>query len=150
MASAVLTVENLTKSYGEKLLFENISFGVNAGDKVALIAKNGYGKSTLLNILTGRELADDGLVTFASEARVAYLPQAVEYAPHQTVEDYIHTAKMPETMDEWTYEQQVEEVLGKLDIRDMGRLMDTLSGGEQKKVALARMLLDDSNFLLLD
>ena len=75
MADALLTVENLTKSYGDKLLFDNISFGINAGQKTALIARNGYGKSTLLNILTGKTLQDEGKVTFSGEVKMAYLPQ---------------------------------------------------------------------------
>ena len=75
MADALLSVENLSKSFGDKMLFDNISFGVNAGQKTALIARNGYGKSTLLNILTGSVLPDDGRVTFAASTRMAYLPQ---------------------------------------------------------------------------
>ena len=75
MADALLTVENLTKSVGEKLLFDDISFGINAGQKTALIARNGYGKSTLLNILTGKTLQDAGKVTFRGDVRMAYLPQ---------------------------------------------------------------------------
>ena len=75
---ALLTVENLTKSFGDKLLFEDISFGINAGQKTALIARNGYGKSTLLNIITGKELPDSGKVTFRGDIKMAYLPQKRE------------------------------------------------------------------------
>ena len=102
MADALLTVENLTKSYGDKLLFDNISFGINAGQKTALIARNGYGKSTLLNILTGKTLQDEGKVTFSSEVKMAYLPQQPEMLPHQTLRSFVYSVERPEHEDEWT------------------------------------------------
>ncbi len=151
MADALLTVENLTKSYGDKLLFDNISFGINAGQKTALIARNGYGKSTLLNILTGKTLQDEGKVTFSGEVKMAYLPQQPEVAPHQTLRSFVYSVERPEHEDEWTFEQRIEEILSRL--RLDGKLdqpMDTLSGGEQKKAALSRILIDHTNLLLLD
>ena len=151
MADALLTVENLTKSYGDKLLFDNISFGINAGQKTALIARNGYGKSTLLNILTGKTLQDEGKVTFSSEVKMAYLPQQPEMLPHQTLRSFVYSVERPEHEDEWTFEQRIEEILSRLHLDSkMDQTMDTLSGGEQKKAALSRILIDHTNLLLLD
>ena len=151
MADALLTVENLTKSFGDKLLFEDISFGINAGQKTALIARNGYGKSTLLNIITGKELQDSGKVTFRGDTKMAYLPQNPDFHAHQTVRSFVEAAERPETVEPWDFEQRINEVLSRLEVdRLMDRPMDTLSGGEQKKVALSRILIDDTNLLLLD
>ncbi|MBQ9547109.1 MAG: ABC-F family ATP-binding cassette domain-containing protein [Bacteroidales bacterium] len=150
MADALLTVENLTKSYGDKLLFENISFGINAGQKTALIARNGYGKSSLLNIITGSVLQDEGRITFSREARMAYLPQNPHFGGHTTIRQYISSAEKAEDEDEWTYEHRVEEILSRLGINNLDQSIDTLSGGEQKKVALSRILIDNVNLLLLD
>ena len=151
MSDALLTVENLTKSFGDKLLFDNISFGINAGQKTALIARNGYGKSTLLNILTGKALQDDGKVTFRGDVRMAYLPQQPELMPRQTVRSFVYSAQCPEHEDEWTFEQRIEEIVSRLRLDDkLDQQMQTLSGGEQKKVALSRILIDDTNLLLLD
>ena len=151
MADALLTVENLTKSFGDKLLFEDISFGINAGQKTALIARNGYGKSTLLNIITGKELQDGGKVTFRGDTKMAYLPQNPDFHAHQTVRSFVEAAERPETVEPWDFEQRINEVLSRLEVdRLMDRPMDTLSGGEQKKVALSRILIDDTNLLLLD
>lgn len=151
MANALLTVENLTKSYGDKMLFDNISFGINAGQKTALIARNGYGKSTLLNILMGKTLQDSGKVTFRGDVRMAYLPQQPELLPHQTVRSFVYAAERPEHEDEWTFEQRIEEILSRLKLDSkLDQTMDTLSGGEQKKAALSRILIDHTNLLLLD
>ncbi len=162
MADALLTVENLTKSFGDKLLFEDISFGINAGQKSALIARNGYGKSTLLNIImtaTGQKgfntLQDSGKVTFRGDLKLAYLPQTDASIARRSgitkVRDYVYNVQRPETEDEWTFEQRMEEILSRMKVdRLLERPMETLSGGEQKKVALCRLLMDDSNLLILD
>ena len=158
MADALLTVENLTKSFGDKLLFEDISFGINAGQKSALIARNGYGKSTLLNILMTaygqhgyNTLQDSGKITFRGDLKLAYLPQSPEAYPHQNVRDFVYNIQRPETEDEWTFEQRVEEILSRMKVDTLlDRTMETLSGGEQKKVALCRLLMDDCNLLILD
>lgn len=151
MADALLTVENLTKSFGDKLLFDDISFGINAGQKTALIARNGYGKSTLLNILTGKTLQDAGKVTFRGDVRMAYLPQHPDLLPDQSVRSFVYAAERPEHEDEWTFEQRIEEILSRLRLDDkLDSPMRQLSGGEQKKVALSRILIDNTNLLLLD
>lgn len=158
MADALLTVENLTKSFGDKLLFEDISFGINAGQKSALIARNGYGKSTLLNIImtaAGQHgyntLQDAGKITFRGDLKLAYLPQSPESYPKQIVRDFVYSVQRPETEDEWTFEQRMEEILSRMKVDTLlDRPMETLSGGEQKKVALCRLLMDDCNLIILD
>ena len=158
MADALLTIENLTKSFGDKLLFEDISFGINAGQKSALIARNGYGKSTLLNIvITAAEqkgyntLQDSGKITFRGDLKLAYLPQSPEAYPKQLVRDFVYNVQRPETEDEWTFAQRMEEILSRMKVDTLlNRQMETLSGGEQKKVALCRLLMDDCNLLILD
>ena len=158
MADALLTVEGLTKSFGDKLLFEDISFGINAGQKSALIARNGYGKSTLLNIImtaAGQKgyntLQDAGKITFRGDLKLAYLPQSPEAYPKQIVRDFVYNVQRPETEDEWTFEQRMEEILSRMRVDSLlDRQIDTLSGGEQKKVALCRLLMDDCNLLILD
>ena len=158
MADALLTVEHLTKSFGDKLLFEDISFGINAGQKSALIARNGYSKSTLLNIIMTayghrgyNTLHDSGAITFRSDLRLAYLPQSPEAYPKQLVRDFVYNIQRPETEDPWTFEQRIEEILSRMRVDTLlDRPMDTLSGGEQKKAALCRLLMDDCNLLILD
>ena len=152
MADALLTVENLTKSFGDKLLFEDISFGINTGQKSALIARNGYGKSTLLNIImtaAGQRgyntLQDSGKITFRGDLKLAYLPQSPEAYPKQMVRDFVYNVQRPETEDEWTFEQRMEEILSRMKVDSLlDRPMETLSGGEQKKVALCRLLMDST------
>ena len=169
MADALLTVENLTKSFGDKLLFEDISFGINAGQKSALIARNGYGKSTLLNIImtaAGQRgyntLQDSGKITFRGDLKLAYLPQGglsssssftspTSPTSSTRVRDVVYNVQRPETEDPWTFEQRMEEILSRMRVDTLlDRQMETLSGGEQKKVALCRLLMDDCNLLILD
>ena len=176
MADALLTVENLTKSFGDKLLFEDISFGINAGQKSALIARNGYGKSTLLNILMTaygqrgyNTLQDTGKITFRGDLKLAYLPQNIVGSEQwtvgstraqslptthytlPTVKDFVYSVQRPETEDPWFFEQRMAEILSRMKVDTLlERSMETLSGGEQKKVALCRLLMDDCNLLILD
>ena len=122
----------------------------SAGQKTALIARNGYGKSTLLNILTGSVLPDEGRVTFATDTRMAYLPQNPVTNPSLTVREFVYSASPHAGEESWAFEQRVEEVLGRLRITNLDKPVGLMSGGEQKKAALCRILIDNVNFLLLD
>ncbi len=179
-----LTVENLSKSFGTKILFEKITFGLSKGDKTALVAPNGTGKSTLLKIIAGKEVQDTGEVMFQSDIKIGYLEQEPELNPDLTIQEYIsqgHTDLAnvvlryekaveaqaenfnEETQEEymrasaamdaagaWDYEQRLEQILSRLDIHNLERSINTLSGGEKKRVALAFVLLDDPDLLILD
>lgn len=151
MAEALLTIENLSKTFGEKVLFENISFGINVGQKTGLIARNGTGKTTLLNILAGNCIQDSGKITFRNNIKIAYLPQQSNTYPNERVRDFVYSAQKYETEESWEFEQRIDEILSRLKI-DMllDRTIDSLSGGEQKKVALSRILIDQSDLVILD
>lgn len=184
MAENYITVENLSKSYGEKPLFENIGFGINKGQKTALVAANGSGKSTLLKILAGKEPYDDGKLSFRKNISVAYLEQQPLQGVQASIMDVIFESDSPlmktvkryeqavravqrdpspkvqqeltnaisemDSISAWNYESEVKEILGKLQIDDLEQSVDTLSGGERKKVALCMVLLSNSEVLLLD
>ena len=184
MSDAILTVENLSKSYGEKELFSDISFGINAGQKTALIARNGTGKSTLLSILMGEQILDSGKITFRNDIRVAYLPQNPTMNPSQTLDSYIyssenkyiqtvsayekalkdiekehskaneealqHAINQMDATDAWSYENRIKEILFRLDIKDFDKPLGSFSGGERKKIALSKVLIDDTDLLILD
>ncbi len=179
-----LLVENLTKSYGEKLLFQNITFGIDGGRKVALIARNGAGKTSLLNIIIGKDIPDEGKVTFRKDIRMAYLPQNPELDEEASVLDvlfnsdnkYVQIIKryehvlekikkqddentqqeMHEIIEEmdkhqcWDYENRVKEILFKLNVTDFEQKIKYLSGGQRKKVALSKVLIDEVDLLILD
>ncbi len=142
-----LLVENITKSYGEKILFENLTFGIDRGQKVALISKNGAGKSTLINIIMGKSLADDGKVTFRKDIRVAYLPQNPLLEENLTIEDV--TIKSLRQHG-WEQEVKLKEILSRLQINDLSLRISELSGGQKKKVALAKILMEDADLLIMD
>ena len=177
-----LQVENLTKSFGDRLLFQDISFGIEQGQRVALIAKNGTGKTTLLNILTNKEDYDSGQVTFRRDLRTGFLPQEPEFAPGITVLEAcfssetdvvkaiaryeklleLHTQN-PQYADEfqtamadmdrlnaWDYDIRIKQILGKLNIHNLEQRVDQLSGGQQKRLALANVLITEPDLLLLD
>jgi len=110
MSDAILTVENLSKSYGEKELFSNISFGINAGQKTALIARNGTGKSTLLSILMGEQIPDDGKITFRNDIRVAYLPQNPTMNAAQTLDSYIYSSENKYLSTVSAYEKALKDI----------------------------------------
>ncbi len=141
MALNYLQVENLAKSFGDNFLFKNISFGLFEGQRVALIAKNGAGKSTLLNIIAGNESYDAGKVTFRSDLNVGFLPQDPRLDGFKTVED-VCTG----TGDSI----RMKQMLGKLKIVDMEQELAVMSGGQVKRVALAKVLVSNPELLILD
>jgi ABC transport system ATP-binding/permease protein len=176
-----LSVESVSKSYNDKLLFENISFGLDQGQKTALVGVNGCGKSTLLKIIAGVEPADDGIVSFRNEIKVSYLGQNPEFQKGHTVrqaifnsedevlsviqeyEYHLQRADKPESqqalqslmekldnLNAWDYESQVKQILGRLGIYEMEQKVEEMSGGQQKRVALAKALIEKPDFLILD
>lgn len=177
MANVYLQIEELTKSYGIRMLFSDVTFGVNEGDKIGVVAKNGTGKSTLLNIIAGKETPDSGRVTFRADVKIGYLSQTPEFNPDDTVigacltpgiaatdaiVNYEEALRAGESslinealhnMDvtgAWDYEDRVKQMLTQLNITDFSARMSTLSGGQSKRVALARLLLSDPQLLILD
>lgn len=148
MAETILTVENLYKSYGEKVLFEDLSFGINKGQKVALIAKNGAGKSTLLNIIMNQDVPDTGNIVFKNDIHMAFLGQNPYVNDNMTINEFMLDGI--DVIHNWDYENKITEVLFKLNITDHSRVIGSLSGGEKKKVALSKVLVEEVDLLILD
>ncbi len=173
----LLSVESLSKSYGDKLLFEDLNFGIHQNDRISLIAKNGTGKSTLLKILSGLEPPDEGRVVFRKGLSVGYLPQESHFNPDSSVIDAIFSSKSElfetvklyesaiatdnhkeidrlmsamDRLDAWNLEANVRQVLGKLGITDIHQKTGNLSGGQVKRVALAKVLIENPGLLILD
>ena len=172
-----LQIDRLTKSFGDLVLFENITFGVAQGQKIGLIAKNGSGKTTLLNIIAGKEDYDSGEVVFRKDLRVGYLEQspsypeeltvlqACFYSTNETVQliadyeeameqgDHSRLEELLTRMDSlkaWDYEQRAKQILGELKIHNFDQKIKELSGGQLKRVALANVLITDPELIILD
>ncbi len=172
-----LQVDNLSKSYGNKTLFENISFVINKGDKCALIAKNGAGKTTLLNIIMGNDIADEGKFALNKDISVAYLAQEPEFDGRNTVMEQVFSSsdkvakavkdyelamisenekdiqQAVETIDRleaWDFEREIKQILTKLKITDFDKKVEILSGGQKKRLALANTLLNKPDFIIMD
>lgn len=173
-----LSVEKLTKSYSDKVLFENISLGIDEGGKVALVGANGTGKSTLLKILMKEEFPEAGNFNFNRSVKVGFLKQEPDVDNHDQIMDYVLAGNDPiirtvrkyfhfleehsdQEMDAtlldkmtelnaWDFESKAEQVLGKLGIHNLSQPVDELSGGQKKRVALARLLLEEPDMLILD
>ena len=176
--ASFLQVENISKSYGEKVLFEKICFNINEGDKIALIAPNGTGKSSLLKILAGVDTSDrGGELKFMKDIKVAFLDQNTDFNPQNTLYDEIYSrlgekyevikqyeaaiaaaderlieraiARM-DAVDGWSVEQRIKQVLSSMKLTHLDQKMGELSGGEAKRAAIALMLLQEADFLVMD
>jgi len=145
-----LLVDGLTKSYGDRMLFDTISFGVNEGDKIGIVAKNGTGKSTLLRLLADKEAPDSGTVTFRGGLRVGFLDQAPIFDESLSLMDNLLPAIDPNDHEEWSHEDRVKQMLSQLGIDDLSLQVSKLSGGQLKRVAIARLLLANPDLLILD
>ncbi len=177
MPNPLLQIDSLTKSFGDLLLFKDISFGIAEGDKIGLIAANGSGKTTLLNIISGKEPYDSGRVVFRNDIRVDYLEQSPEFNPDLTVleacfsayndivrliaryEDIIasdnqnelsHILAEMDLHNAWDYEQRIKNILSQLKIYDFHQKIGELSGGQVKRVALANVLISEPELIILD
>ncbi|SOD91946.1 ABC-F family ATP-binding cassette domain-containing protein [Spirosoma fluviale] len=172
-----LSAENLSKTYGDRTLFKNLTFGINRGDKVAIVGANGSGKTTLLSILAGAMPPDSGIVSHRKDISIGYLDQqpdfndaltvmevvlAGESAQLDAVRAYEHAlahvdnkgleqamADM-EKLEAWDYEAQIRQILGELGIQDFEQIVGSLSGGQRKRVALARVLIQNPDLIILD
>ena len=164
-----ISVENLTKTYGIVTLFEDISFNINEGDKIAIVAKNGSGKTTLLNILMGKDFADSGTVVINKDIQVVLFDQEIHFESGQTIIEFIMSLDSPpvqalknyqksltsddtefierafvemENQKAWGLENEMKQILSQLKITDLNAKMDNLSGGQIKRVALAKLLIE--------
>lgn len=151
MGNCYLQVEGLTKSYGDRLLFGDISFGIDQGEKVGLVARNGTGKSTFLNLLTGRESPDSGSVIWRNGIRVGYLEQMPPLDSPLNAVDYA-APDCPAGLDpsEWNGHDRARQMLGQFGITDLTLPVNKMSGGQAKRVALAKVLLTEPDMLILD
>ena len=173
-----LSAENISKNYNERWLFRGINFGILKGDKVALVGQNGTGKTTLMNILAGLVPADEGTVSIRKGISVGYLFQSPTFDESLSVMDTLFTGESlanqaiklyeksllhPEDMDllsnalelmdkyqAWDYESRVKQILGKLGIHDIERKVSELSGGQRKRVAMAKVLIEEPDFMIFD
>lgn len=147
---SILQIENLTKSYGDRLLFGDITFGVNEGDKIGIIAKNGTGKSTLLKILCNKEDYDSGNIIYRQDVRVGFLEQTPELNPNKTVLEVCMENYNSNEDDVWDYENRMKQTLSQLKITDFNQKISELSGGQLKRVALSKIIIKKCDLIILD
>lgn len=145
----ILNIENVTKVYGDKVLFDKVSLGINEGDKIGIIGVNGSGKSTFLKMIAGLEETDEGQIIKNNQADIAYLAQNTEFEVSDTILSYVCRNKVSSNPN-WNIEAEAKSILKKLFIEDVDALIAPLSGGEKKRVALARTLLAPAKILILD
>ena len=172
-----LSVENLTKSFGVRILFSDLTFGIDQGQKVAIVAKNGAGKTTLLRCLMEMEPYDSGRIVYRNDIRIAFMEQSEQLNPEQTILEAVFDHDIPELqliktyniaianndekaleecyqqltdMNAWDIEVKVQQILSVLKLTNTSQKIDSLSGGQKKRVALAKVLLSEADFLFLD
>ena len=173
-----LSVENISKAYGERVLFDKLSFGINKDQKIAFVAKNGTGKTSILNIIAGRDTSDTGQVVIRKDIQVAYLAQDDKLDPKLTIEEVIFASENPvlkviqqyetalenpedtdayqkafDLMDQynaWDFETQYKQILSKLKFDDIHQKIEGLSGGQKKRLGLATVLINKPDLLILD
>ena len=145
MPTPYIDIQNLTKSFGAQVLFENISFSIAEGQRVGFVAKNGTGKSTLLSVLTGKEGYDSGKIICKRDLKIGYLEQSPQFDPDESVLDacFNHHGNEERVL-------RAKQILTQLKIKDLNQPMRQLSGGQQKRVALANVLITEPEFLILD
>lgn len=175
--ASFLQVENLTKSYGDRILFADVTFGVNEGEKIGIIAKNGTGKSTLLNIISRKESADSGKITFRNDLRVSILDQMPTFDDNATVieacmhdnskiasiislyeeallsgnnDNITRAMQQMDSAGAWDYEDRLKQLLTQLKVPNLNTRISNMSGGQRKRVALARVILEDPELIILD
>lgn len=147
---SLLQIENLTKSFGECLLFKDITFGINEGDKVGIIAKNGMGKSTLLKIICDKEVHDSGKITFKNDINVGFLEQDPYLDPELSIMEVCMSAYDKNAENAWDYENRFKQTLSQLKINDFNQKIGKLSGGQIKRVALAKIIIKNCDLIILD
>jgi len=173
-----LSVENVSRAFADKALFENVSLGINQGQKIGFVAKNGYGKTSLLNIIAGKEQPDSGSVNRRNDLRMAFLSQEPDLNPNQTIEEVILASDIPtigiiaryekamanmddadayqsafdemEAAQAWDFETKYKQILSKLKLDDLSQKVGKLSGGQKKRIAMAIALLSDPQLLIMD
>ncbi|TNE54195.1 MAG: ABC transporter ATP-binding protein [Bacteroidetes bacterium] len=172
-----LSVENLTKSFGDRVLFRDLNFGIDQGQKVAIVAKNGKGKTTLLRCLMDLEQIDSGRVVYRKDIRVAFMEQGDQLDPDNSILEEVLSYELPEIqalkryqlalqsedeaqieacfqqmsdLQAWEIEVRVKQILSVLKLDDLSQKIDALSGGQKKRVSLAKVLISEADFLLLD
>ncbi len=154
--ASYLQIENISKSYGPKILFEKIGFNINEGDKIALIAPNGTGKTSLMRILAGKDKSDSGgKIMFLKDIKIAFLEQEYDFDPGKTIFNQIMSSSTEFTKDLdqehlWEYERRVVKFLTNFNLNNPDQLMKELSGGEVKRVAITQMLATEAEFFIMD
>ena len=173
----LLSVENITKTFGARVIFKDLSFGIEQGQKVAIVAKNGSGKTTLLRCLIDLDQVDDGRIVFRNGMRVAFMEQSENLNPEHTIMEEVFSHDLPELqavkkynlamasgdesliadsfeaiteLNAWDIENRVHQILAVLKLEDTTQLIDSLSGGQKKRVALAKVLIGEPDFLILE
>ena len=143
----ILNIEHVSKIFGEKVIFDDVSYGIHQGDKIGIIGINGTGKTTILKIIAGLEEPDEGQIVMQNGLRITYLPQNPEFPPNATILDYVADGKWQR---DWATASEAANILNKLGITDHEEKIEHLSGGQKKRVALARTLVNPADVLILD